>query len=197
MWTESMDGNFLNRDYSQIDKPHIDLNSKRVKIITAVILVVIFAPWFLIGTALIGVSAYSVISDNNKTKDYSETVGRLVDYEEYEERFDEEDDEEDDEEEDSRELSCKGVYEYTVNGTTYQGSPKRIGKESDFEETISVKYNPDNPSEFVMDSRQETTLIYGIIIILVVTVVFIVIIISIKKILDKINSLINRDDLKC
>lgn len=196
MWTESMDGNFLNRDYSQIDKPQIDLNSKRVKVITTVILVVIFAPWFLVGTALIGVSVYSVISDNIKTKDYSETVGTLVGYEQYEERFDEEDDERDDEEDaDSRELLCKGVYKYTVNGTIYQGSPNRMGNESDFEETILVKYNPDNPSEFVMDSRQKTTLIYGIIIILVVSVIFIVIKISLKKILDKINTLIIKDDL--
>lgn len=133
--------------------------------------------------------AYSVISDKNKSKDYSETVGTLVRYEQYEGAFDVEN-----EEEDSGEPLCTGVYEYKVDGTTHQGFPNRISNESDFEQTILVKYNPDNPTEFVMDSHWNALLISGIVMVLVVTGIFIAIKISLKKIPDKVNSYINKEN---
>lgn len=173
-WPED---NFLNKDYSQVEKPHIDLNSKPVKIITTVIIAIILAPWFLAGVAFTGVGAYCIISDNNKSKGYLETEGTLVHYERYEETFDKEGDA-------SGDPLCTGVYEYTVGGVTYQGSPKQISNKSDFEQTILVKYNPDNPSDFVMDSHWNGLLISGIVMILVVVGIFIAIKIYLNKKLE-------------
>ncbi len=181
------ENNFLNKDYSQVEKPNIDLNSRPMKVITTVILVIILAPWFLAAVAFTGVSAYSIISDNNKSKGYSETVGTLVRYDRREKTGHKG-------YTDSGNPLCTGVYEYTVDGVTYQGSPKQISNKSDFEQTILVKYNPDNPSEYVMDSHWNILLISGIVMILVVVGIFIAAKIYLNKKLDRANSIINKEN---
>ena len=131
-------------------------------------MIFIFAPWFLIGLVFIGVSSYSNISDNTKSKDYLETEGKLVGYKNC--QYDNDGDE-----------LCDAVYEYTVNGVTYKGSPNLLSNRSGFKQTTLVKYNPNNPSEYVMNSGRNGSLIAGIIMVTVVSVIFISIKISIKN----------------
>lgn len=166
--------NFLNNDYQKNVKT-IDLGSKKVKCITSVILIFVLASWFLIGLFFIGVSSYSSITDNNKSKNYLETEGKLVSYENC--QYD-----------DGDEL-CSGVYEYTVSGVTYKGSPNLLSNRSGFKQTIIVKYNPNNPNEYVIDSGWNWLLIVGIIIVSVVVVIFILVKNSIKKLSKKVKNI--------
>lgn len=169
--------NFLNKDYSQTNVKTSDLGSKKVKhIITNVILIFMFAPWFLIGLVFIGVSSYSNISDNNKSKNYLETEGKLVSYENC--QYDDDGDE-----------LCNAVYIYTVNGVTYKGSPNLLSNRSGFKQNATVKYNPNNPSEYVMNPGWNGLLIVGIIMVTVVLIIFISIKISIKKLSEKVNNI--------
>lgn len=166
--------NFLNNDYQKNVKT-IDLGSKKVKCITSVILIFVLVPWFLIGLFFIGVSSYSSITDNNKSKNYLETEGKLVSYENC--QYD-----------DGDEL-CSGVYEYTVSGVTYKGSPNLLSNCSGFKQTIIVKYNPNNPNEYVIDSGWNWLLIVGIIMVSVVVVIFISVKNSIKKLSKKVKNI--------
>ena len=149
--------------------------SKKVKYIANAILIFILAPWFLIGLLFIGVSLYSNITDYSKSKNYLETEGKLVSYENC--QYD-----------DGNEL-CSGVYEYTVSGVTYKGSPNLLSNRSGFKQNIIVKYNPNNPNEYVIDSGWNWLLIVGIIIVSVVVVIFISVKIPIKKSSKKVKNI--------
>lgn len=167
---------FLNNDYSQTNVKPIDLGSRKAKHITSAILIFILAPWFLIGLTFIGVSSYSNITDNSKSKNYLETEGKLVSYENC--QYDDDGDE-----------LCDGIYEYTVNGVTYKGSPNLLSNRSGFKQTATVKYNPNNPNEYVMNSGWNSILIIGIITVTIVTIIFISIKLSIKKLSKKANDI--------
>ncbi len=159
--------NFLNRDYSQENVKVINLETKKAKHIISIILIFILAPWFLLGFAFIGVSTYSKIYDNNKSKNYLETEGKLVSYDyQYDELY-------------------NGVYEYCVNDIIYRGSPNLLSNPSGFKQTITVKYNPNNPSEYVMDSGWNKSMFCGIIMVIVTLGIFILIKILLKKISNK------------
>lgn len=159
---------------------NIDLGSKKIKHIPNIILIVIIAPWFLIGLAFIGISAYSTISDNNKTKNYLETEGKLISYDNCE--YDEDGDE-----------LCNAIYEYTINGITYKGSPNLLSNRSEFKQVATVKYNPDNPSEYVMNAGWNNLLIFGIIMIIVVLIIFISVKNSLKKLSNQVTNTIEKD----
>lgn len=166
--------NFLNVDYSQENAKAIQSNTKKAGHIANIILVIVLIPWFLIGIAFVGISSYSMMNDNGKSKGYLETEGKLVDYVDC--QYDE----------DGAEL-CNGLYEYTVDGTTYKGSPNLLSDHSGFKSTITVKYNPNNPSEYVMNSGWNTLLIAGIIILIVALVIFISVKKALKNMAKKIN----------
>lgn len=111
---------------------------------------------------------YSNTKDNNKSKNYLETKGYLKSFEDC--SYDK----------DHEEL-CHAIYEYKVNDVTYNGSPNLLSSRSGFKQTITVKYNPDNPNEYVMDSGWSGLYIFGIIAFIGALVVFIVIKTIIRK----------------
>ena len=82
---------------------------------------------------------------------------------------------------------CKGLYEYTVDDVTYNGSPNSLSNRSGFKNITTVKYNPNNPNEYVMDSGWNTLLIVGIIIIAVALIIFISGRRALKNLAKKIN----------
>ena len=166
--------NFLNVDYSQENEKNINSNIKKFSHIATAILVIVLIPWFIIGTAFIVISSCAIISDNSKAKGYLQTEGKLVDYVDC--QYDE----------DGNEL-CNGLYEYIVDGTTYKGSPNLSSNRSGFKKSITVRYNTDNPSEYVMDSGFNTLLIVGIIILGVILIIFVAAKIELKKIPEKLN----------
>ncbi len=159
----------------------LDLESKKVRYIINAIFIFLFVPWFLIGVAFIGVSTYSNISDYRNARNYLETEGKLISYENCEYDRD-------------RDELCNAVYEYVVDGVTYTGSPKRLSTRTGFKETLTVKYNPNDPSEYVMDSGWNGLFITGIIIVAVVLILFIGSKISLKKLATKINQIAEKDN---
>lgn len=86
---------------------------------------------------------------------------------------------------------AKLYIKYTVDGVTYNASPDLITNTSEFEQTAIVKYNPSNPSEYVMDAKWNTMLISGIIIMLIC----IFFIIYIKKKYDKLSNVKNDNQI--
>ena len=170
--TESS-GNFLNVDYSKETAKNIYSNTKKVSHIATAILIIILIPWFLIGIAFFEISLYSIVNDNINSKGYLQTEGKLVDYVDC--QYDE-----------GKEL-CKGLYEYTVDDVTYNGSPNSLSNRSGFKNITTVKYNPNNPNEYVMDSGWNTLLIVGIIIIAVALIIFISGRRALKNLAKKIN----------
>lgn len=88
---------------------------------------------------LIGIGC--TISEKYKAKGYSETEGVLVNFKMEESYRD-----------GKRDVYYTGVYEYVVNGQKYMGSPNKLSDADNFKEKVKVKYNPDNPSEYVISS---------------------------------------------
>ena len=156
-----------------INVKEIDLSDKKVGCFSSAIMMFFLAPWFLFGLIFTGVSAYSNITDYNQSKNYLEVEGKLVDYENC--HYD-----------DGDEL-CNGVYEYNVNGETYKGSPNLLSNRSGFKKIITVKYNPNNPSEYVMDSGWNILLIVGIIMMVIPAVIFISTKIKLKKFANNVK----------
>jgi len=165
--------NTIDQNYNQVNIKQIDLSSKKVGCLSSAVLIFFLAPWFLIGLVFIGVSAYSSITDYNQSKNYLQVDGKLVGYENCE--YD-----------DGSEL-CNAVYEYVVNGKTYQGSPNLLSNKSGFKSTAVVKYNPSNPSEYVMNSGWNSLLIVGIIMVIISSAIFISIKLKMKNVSKKLQ----------
>ena len=148
--------NFINNNYRQLDDNTIDKVTKKAKHISIGFLIIILAPWVIFGLIFIAVSMYSIISDNNKSNNYLKTEGKFVgtSYCTYD---------------DDTEL-CKPIYEYEVNGKIYRGSPNSLSNH--FKQKVTVKYNSDNPNEYVINSGWHTLLIAGIIMIIAVLLIY-------------------------
>lgn len=167
--------NFLNRDYSQENVKIINYGGKKTKVITNAILIFMLAPGFITGLIFVCVSSYANIT-NNKSKNYLETEGKLVGFENC--QYDNNENE-----------VCNGVYEYTINGISYEGSPNILSSRSSFKQTAIIKYNPNNPNEYVMNSGWNWILIIGIIIVTIDVIIFISVKTCIKKLSKKANDI--------
>lgn len=174
--TESND-NFLNENYYQRDVKNIDEETvKKAKgIIGTIILIMWLSPFFLLGLVFICVSLYSIITDNNKSKNYLETKAILIDYDNVE----------------NEENSYEAIYQYTVNNVSYEASPNKISSRSGFEHIVTIKYNPNNPEEYVVKNTWNSLLIGGILIDTVTLAIFIFVRDFIKKNIYKNNSITN------
>ena len=157
--------NFLNSDYLNI--PTFKISGKKVGCFGNAILIFVLVPWFLVGLVFVLMSGSSIMSNNTKSKGMQETQGTLVDYSDcqYEGNV----------------LMCNGVYEYVVDGVSYKGSPSIRGSKSALKETIIVKYNSNNPSEYVMDFGWGIFFVVGVIMMIFSLVLFISIRLIIKK----------------
>ena len=98
---------------------------------------IIFIPLILIGIFLTTSNSYLLITEYLSSKNYLKTEGKLTKFT-------------DCENEAEFGNTCKGIYEYQVNGKTYQASPKILTNTSNFKKTATVKYNPSNPQESII-----------------------------------------------
>lgn len=133
---------------------------KFFKICVKFFLLMTLGPFLICTLAFIVVGSYELISEHNQAKNYLETEGRLVGYKDHTYN-------------DDGDVVCTAIYEYTVRGTTYQGSPKKLSSTSSFKETVPVKYNSDNPAEYVISADWNQLLIFGIAMLLVLITIFI------------------------
>lgn len=140
----------------------IDLENKQTKFIICAILIFMLMPEILSGLAgliFLSIGIYFDITDINKSKNYLETKGKLVDFQycQYDDDIE----------------TCKAVYEYTINNTPYRGSPRILSSRQSFSKTTTVKYNSNNPSEYVISSGWNSLSIVGILTLIIPLVIFI------------------------
>lgn len=151
---------FPDNDYSYPKVKVVKVSGKKIKLIINIILVASLLLWFVIGLVFIGVSLSSIKTDKDKTANYLETEGKLVGYENCQR------------DSDGDEL-CNGVYEYTVGDVVYKGSPNLLSNHTGFKQTVIVKYDPNNPSEYSIYAGWNTLLIVGIVMVIASTGLFI------------------------
>lgn len=78
------------------------------------------------------------------------------------------------------------MYEYKVNGVTYKGSLSLVkSNPEEFKQTLIVKYDSNNPEEYVMEAGWYKLLIVGTIMIIVVVAIFISVKVYVKKLLKR------------
>ena len=164
----------VNQKLPQLDEKTIDAAKKRANLISNIILIFILGLPFLVGIVFIGVSLYFNITENYNSKNYLKTEGKLVDFDNCQYNNENE--------------TCNAIYEYVVNGITYTGSSNVSSNRSDFKQTITVKYNPNDSSEYVINSDFNYLLMTGIIIIAVDLLIFVSVKKSINKVFDKLYS---------
>jgi len=125
-------------------------------------------PMVLIGIIFFVMGAFFIISDKIGTKGYSDTVGQLVDYTQcyYE---------------DSSEL-CLGVYKYEVNGVEYTGNGNTFSSRSNLKKTTTIKYNPNNPSEYKISAGVSSVLFVGVLMIAFFATYIFIFVISIMRV---------------
>lgn len=168
------DSNFLNKDYTR----QINIDSKHSGCFSYAIIIFILAPWFFVGLAFTVISGLSIISDYNNSKNYIKIQGNLVEFNSC--RYDE-----------NQQELCNAIYEYNVDRITYKASPNRLSTKSEFSSTIIMKYNPNNPSEYIInpiDSGWLSIFIIGIITIIFVVIIFIAIKVKFKSLSSSIKN---------
>lgn len=140
-------------------KPNDVKTSNGNHIIINTILIFMLIPWLFAGIVFFGAGAYNIIGNNNKAKNYLKTEGELVRYTNCHN-------------DDDGDEICNALYKYEVNGHTYEGSPKLLSTRDGFKQTIIVKYNPDNPNEYVMNSNWNSIVITGMIVFIATIFIF-------------------------
>ena len=153
---------------NNLESKEINVSTKKVGCLTNILMLIFAGPWLLVGIVFFGVGLFSSISEYNQTKGYEKTIGILKDYGEC--TYD-----------DGNEL-CEAIYEYQVNGVIYTVSPNLLSNSDGFDESDTVYYNPNNPSESLMYSSWSNLTIVGLIFIIVVSVILVFINRKIKKI---------------
>ena len=93
------------------------------------------------------VGGISFIKEYTKAMKYEETIGILENYDS------------------CNENGCQAIYSYEVNGEKYYASPDLIS--DSFKETAKVYYNPESPSENVMNSNWHVLFIGGCVILMI------------------------------
>ena len=131
---------------NDIDYKSIEINPKVQNLIGKSIRIIAVGPILFAGIIFVCISIFADINQKNKSKEYIETTGILVDYIYEEEGY-------------------TGEYEYIVNGQPYRVSPKEIRNKEDFKKEQKVKYNPQRPGEAVIYVNWNDLLINGVIMI--------------------------------
>ena len=156
----------INDEKEYVGKADYVTKSSEVKKNTKIIA---FLPWCIgvvVALIFLIVGLGNTIAETYKAKGYLETEGTLA-YVKYEK--------------DKLKVTYKsiskggytGVYQYVVDGQTYMGSPNKVGNSGDIKDKVKVKYNPNNPSEYVISGDWAQMNIMGIIILGVIIVAFV------------------------
>ena len=119
-----------------LERQEVYVSTRTIGCLNGIFSLLFNGMWILFAVVFIGFGLYSYISEHNQTKNYDETVARLVSYENC--RND-----------DGTEL-CNALYEYEVNGVTYTTSPNVLSNRGGFGTTETVYYDPGNPSEAII-----------------------------------------------
>lgn len=152
-------------DVNKISK--IDIPTKKASWILIIFALLFVGPFLLPGILFLGVGLFDGIHEYTQTKGYEKTIATLKDYTNC--TYNDE---------------CKAIYEYQVDGIIYTVSPDLLGNSDAFAKNDTVYYNPNNPSESIIYTGWNISVIIGLILI-ISALLPLVIIITITKIIIK------------
>ncbi len=171
-----MNSNYENRNSGGT----IVVSNGVARIIFLIFVFMLAFPFFAGGVIFIGVSCYIHSTDSERTKNYLETEGILV-------RIDKDSD---------SPLYGNGIYEYTVNGHSYNCRSDARKKVSEIEETKMVKYDPEKPNENYIESGFDNLFFWGIAVVIISSCVFIGGIITERAWKHKYDAILNEMNAK-
>ncbi len=121
-----------------VDEKTMNKAVKKLKMVITTIILIVLMPFFVIEFFTIINYSKELKSEDIQSKNYIKTVGIQI---------------------------SEDKYEYTVDGVTYTGSPNLLGRKN--EKTTTVKYNPDNPEEYVMSDFWKKSIAFIILVIFI------------------------------
>ncbi|MBR1816825.1 MAG: DUF3592 domain-containing protein [Lachnospiraceae bacterium] len=152
---------FSDEEIQGLRESDVKINDKKVGCFTNTVLIFVLGIWFLFGFIFVIMSLTAQIHDWKITKNYAKTEAVLVGSKGSDSNFED------------KNGSYNALYEFTVDGVTYQASPNKSGNKSSFKKKATVKYNPDNPSENYMYAGWHTLFITGLAMMATVVIIFI------------------------
>lgn len=152
---------------------------KKEKIISKILIALIFLPCLLVGLFLVGNATYHITFDAITNKDYLKVEGRKVSYVNCLNT-------------DNHVNICNAVYKYNINNKTYKYTTKNFGDTKTFNDIILLKYDNKHPDKAVSISSKNylIDLVIGLVLIIINSLIYIFVRKSILNIIQTINELL-------
>lgn len=128
--------------------------SSKAKKIIKLIITIISIPFIILSLVFTGIGSYSLIIDNIKGKDYIETTANFKE-------------QKDCYIENNKEL-CYGIYEYQINYSPFNIKTSYSKEKESFEDSIIIKYNPNNYKEYIIKVNKINYLYKGLSILIII-----------------------------
>ena len=128
--------------------------STKAKKIIKLIITIISVPFIILSLIFIGIGSYSFIIDNIKGKDYIETTAK---FKEYKDCYI-----------DNNKQLCYGIYEYKISYSPFNIKTNYSKEKESFEDSIVIKYNPNNYKEYIIKVNKINYLYKGLSILMIV-----------------------------
>lgn len=153
---------------------------KKEKIISKILVALIFLPCLLVGLFLVGNATYHITFDAIASKDYLKVEGRKISYVNCLNT-------------DNNVNTCNAVYKYNIDNKTYKYTTKNFGDVKTFNETILLKYDNKHPDKAmaVYSKNYLIDLVIGLVLIIINSLIYIFVKKSILSIVQIINELLN------
>ena len=152
---------------------------KKEKIISKILVALIFLPCLLVGLFLVVNATYHITFDAITNKDYLKVEGRKVSYVNCLNT-------------DNHVNICNAVYKYNINNKTYKYTTKNFGDTKTFNDIILLKYDNKHPNKAVSISSKNylIDLVIGLVLIIINSLIYIFVRKSILNIIQTINELL-------
>lgn len=152
---------------------------KKEKIISKILIALIFLPCLLVWLFLVGNATYHITFDAMASKDYLKVEGRKVSYVNCQDT-------------DNHVNVCNAVYKYNINNKTYKYTTKNFGDTKTFNDIILLKYDNKHPDKAVAISSKNylIDLVIGLVLIIINSLIYIFVRKSILNIIQTINELL-------
>lgn len=155
---------------------------KKEKIISKILIALIFLPCLLVGLFLVGNATYHITFDAIVSKDYLKVEGRKVSYVNCLNT-------------DNNVNICNAIYKYNINNKTYKYTTKNFGDVKTFNDIILLKYDNKHPDKVVAISSKNylIDLVIGLVLIIINSLIYIFVRKSILNIIQTINELLTEN----
>ena len=152
---------------------------KKGRIISKILIVLIFLPCLLVGLFLVGNATYHITFDAITSKHYLKVEGRKVSYVNCQDT-------------DNYVNVFNAIYKYNINNKTYKYTTKNFGDTKAFNDIILLKYDNKHPDKAIPVSSKNylIDLVIGLVLIIINSLIYIFVRKSILNIIQTINELL-------